>query len=156
MPEIIAPKDKLMNWIRTSSLRLVSVSAPMGAEASVVTYTLPVMCDLCVRVHAALFSEGSPLTDKLYLRRIWRSWESPSPLLSSRNDGFGKPLPNDYNWLIGELLTSSASSNNPNMALKWLWASFMSACLRTLWLPDVKMAVVVRGGNLSEPNKEMF
>lgn len=92
MPEIIAPKDKLMNWIRTSSLRLASVSAPMGAEASVATYTLPVMCDLCVRVYEALFSEGarSRLTDKLHLRRIWRPQDprlrsSPRGMTASEN-----------------------------------------------------------------------
>lgn len=41
-----------------------------------------------------------------------------SPLLEEWQ--LQKPSPNDYNWLIGESLTSSASFNNPNMALKWL------------------------------------
>lgn len=67
-----------------------------------------------------------------------------------------KILPNDYNWLTVESLTSHASFSDANMAFKWLEAVFMRACLRVLWLPDVKMAAVEQGYNLLEPNKEML
>lgn len=138
MPRIIAPEHTLMNWIRISSCWLACV-CPSSLAASL-------WCYVCVRLRAVL---GCMLTAN------WQNVFYPNS-----DSVFGscpsKILPNDYNRLTLESLTSHASLSDANMAFKWLEAVFMRACLHVLWLPDVKMAAVEQGCNLLEPNKEML
>lgn len=140
MPMLIAPKHEPMDWIRASSVWLLWTCFGLSSQVSWSSKWLCVRTSNCWGICSYLDPPCDIICVCVCIRHCmpecvcacvctanWHVVLSPdialmrspsSPLLEEWQ--LQKPFPNDYNWLIGESLTSSASFNNPNMALKWL------------------------------------